>query len=43
MAWLTAKGYGKNIKDQTMDNPQPSPFWDAVHRLNGDGLKKYLF
>jgi len=35
-------GYGKNLRDVTMDNPQPSPkdkllSMDAVHRLNGDG------
>ena len=37
-------GYGKNCKDVTMGNPQPSPksfSWkdmDAVQRLNGNGF-----
>ena len=36
-------GYGKNVKDSTMDNPQPSPkvflyTMDAVHRLNVGGV-----
>ncbi len=44
-------GYGKNVTDATMDNPQPSPKskklspgWvifdmDAVQRLNGGGFR----
>jgi hypothetical protein len=37
-------GYGKNVKDVTMDDPQPSPkqvkltCMDAVHRLNVGGV-----
>jgi hypothetical protein len=41
-------GYGKNYKDGTMDNPQPSPKsrildMDAVHRLNGSGEKLFFY
>ena len=39
---VNSPGYSKNVKDVTMDNPQPSPKglqkpMDAVHRLNGSG------
>jgi hypothetical protein len=36
--------YGKNEKDETMGNPQPSPNpigMDAVQRLNGSGFKDF--
>jgi len=35
------QGYGNNVKDVTIGNPQPSPInnnnMDAVHRLNVSG------
>jgi hypothetical protein len=45
-------GYGKNVKDITMDNPQPSPkvflliyknTMDAVHRLNVGGVLLFIY
>jgi len=41
-------GYGNNVKDVTMDNPQPSPkllikkSMGAVHRLNVGRDNNYL-
>lgn len=42
--WGNDLGYGKNVKDVTMDNPQPSPkvvsTMDAVQRLDVGGEDK---
>ena len=44
---VNSLGYGKTVKDVTMDNPQPSSkdlkrSMSAVHRLDGSGCSMYV-